>query len=154
MTSTVVCVYICTVCTEHYPFRCGCPPCRRYALLDGFFKCIGQTMPAIAIVIESVEASVRSELDTKAWDISPTHVKVGVDEPGLELWRKVMSPYRQSEVGLNFRSIGRSEKKLVLTNDIPMRISGSKKESPIPSEVYAIYLVDRLPSSHAMFNVL
>ena len=67
-------------------------------------------MPAIAIVIESVEASVRSELDTKAWDISPTHVKVGVDEPGLELWRKVMSPCRQSEIGLNFRFIGRSER--------------------------------------------
>lgn len=154
MTSTIVCVYICTVCTEHYPFRCGRPSCRRYALLDGFFKCIGQTMPAIAIVIESVEASVRSELDTKAWDISPTHVKVGIDEPGLELWGKVMSPCTQSEIELNFRMIGRSEKKPVLTNDIPMRIPGSKEKSSIPSEVDAIYLVDWLPNSHAMFNVL
>ena len=41
-------------------------------------------MPAITIVIECVEASVRSELDTKAWNVSPTRVKVAVDEPGLE----------------------------------------------------------------------
>lgn len=102
MTSTIVGVYICTVCTEHYPFRCRCPPCRRYALLDGFFKCIGQTVPAITIVIESVEASVRSELDTKAWNVSPTRVKFAVDKPGLELRGKVMSP-----------------------NDIPIQITGS-----------------------------
>ena len=125
MTSTIVRVDKCTVCTEHNPLRCGRPSCRRYALLDGFFKCIGQTMPAIAIVIESVETSVRSELDTKAWDVSPTHVKVGVDEPGLELWGKVMSPCRQSEIGIIHRLIAHSEEEPVLTNDIPMRISSS-----------------------------
>ena len=60
-------------------------------------------MPAIAIVIESVEASVRSELDAKAWNISPTRVEVAVDEPGLELGGKVMSAYRQSAIELIFR---------------------------------------------------
>ena len=101
MTSTIVGVYICTVCTEHYPFRCRRPPCRRYALLDGFFKCFGQTVPAITIFIGSVEASVRSKLDTKAWNVSPTCVKVTVDEPGLELWGKVMSPCRRLAIELN-----------------------------------------------------
>ena len=110
MTSTVVCVYICTVCTEHYPFGRRRPSCRRYALLDSFFKCIGQTMPAIAVVIESVEASMRSELDTKAWNISSTHAKIGVDEPGLELWGKVMSSCRELEIGVVLRLIGHSEK--------------------------------------------
>ena len=100
MSSTIVCVYICTVCTEHYPFGCRRPSCRCYALLDSFFKCIRQTMPAIAVVIESVEASMRSELDTKAWNISSTHVKIGVDEPGLQLWGKVMSSCRGSEIRL------------------------------------------------------
>ena len=82
-------------------------------------------MPAIAIVIKSVEAPVRSELDTKAWNISPTHMKVGVNEPGLELWGKVMSPCTQSEIGLVHRLIGHSEEEAVLTNDIPIRISSS-----------------------------
>ena len=82
-------------------------------------------MPAIAIFIEGVETSMRSELDTKAWDISPTLVKVGVDEPGLELWGKVVSPCRQSEIGLIHRLIGHSEEEPVLTNDIAMRISSS-----------------------------
>ena len=125
MTSTIVCVYKCAVCTEHYPFRYRRPSCRRYALLDGFFKCIGQTMPAIAIVIISVEAPVRSELDAKAWNISPTRMEVGVNEPGLELWGKVTSPCTQSEIGFAHRLIGHSEEEPVLTNDIPLRISSS-----------------------------
>ncbi len=110
MTSTIVGVYICTVCTEHYPFRCRRPPCRRYALLDGFFKCIGQTVPAITIVIEGVETSMRSELDTKARDVSAACVKVAVDEPGLELGGKVMSPCRQSAIELILRLTRHSEK--------------------------------------------
>lgn len=110
MTSTIVGVYICTLCTEHYPFRCRRPPCRRYALLDGFFKCIGQTVPAITIVIESVETSVRSELDTKAWNVSPACVKVAVDEPGLELWGEVMSPCRESAIELSLHLTRYSEK--------------------------------------------
>ena len=103
MTSTVVGVYECTVCTEHYPLRCRRPPGRRYALLDGFFECFGQAVPAITIVIKGVEASVRSELDTKAWNISSTRVELAVDKPGLELRGKVVSACRQSAIEIIVR---------------------------------------------------
>ena len=127
VTSTIVGVDICTVCTEHYPFRCRRPPCRRYALLDCFFKCIGQTVPAITIVIESVEASVRSELNTKARNVSPTCVKFAVDEPGLELWGKVMSPCKESAIELSLHLTYHSERNKHLRMIFPFAFRAPRK---------------------------
>ena len=84
-------------------------------------------MPAIAIIIESVEASVRSELDTKAWNVSPTRVKVAVDEPGLELRGKVMSPYRQSAIELSLHLTRHSEKNQYSLMIFPFALRAPRK---------------------------
>ena len=67
-------------------------------------------MPAITVIVECIEASVRSKLDTKAWNVPPTRVKVAVDKPGLELWGEVMSPCRESVIELSLHLTRHSEK--------------------------------------------
>ena len=154
MSTTIVGVYICTVRTEDHPFWYRCPPSRSYALLDSFFKRIGQIMPTIAIVVERKETSMRPELNTKARNVSPTHMSGAIHEPGFELRGKIVFPCRWLANALSLQSNRfLDECRPLLTDYVPTYSASSQEIGAIPSEIDAIYLLDLLSDSNALLNV-
>ena len=100
MSAAVIGIYECAIRAQDDPiWFCG-PAGWGYALLYRLLKRIREVVPAVAICINRIEASIRSELDPKGGYVSPAGVGAAVDEPGFELLGEVESSCAMLTIGI------------------------------------------------------
>ena len=92
MSSAVIGVNECAIRAQDDPIWFRRPAGGCDTLLNGLFECIGKVMPAIAICVACIEASVRAEFNPERGYVSLAGVAGPVDEPGFELRGEVESP--------------------------------------------------------------
>ena len=106
MATAVIGINIRSVSTEHNEI-CACSPAGgNYTLLYCFFQGFWQIVPAVAIFIARVEASIGTELDSESWDVPSTDVIDWVNQPGFERGGQVLSSYNRSDTRKAIASSG------------------------------------------------
>lgn len=89
--STIIRIDECAISAQDYEIWSRGPSGRAQTLLDCLFQGIWKFMPAIAVFVAGVKATVWSEFDGEGSYVPLAGISNRVDQPSLELWWEVVS---------------------------------------------------------------